>query len=99
LTAQPPARRAVRRSNFWSSLGTIVVTILVALVIAAWFLIHPLGQAGFDARAAELCRANYHRARTAADSQMVDGQRPIVSRVQATTALTCGAMRQSGQLR
>ena len=78
----------------------MAVTTLVVLVIIAWFLLtHPFGQSGPNAQAMELCRADYRRARNAADSQMVDAQRPIVSRVQATTALTCGTMRQNGQLR
>lgn len=71
----------------------------IAVILTWFFFIRPLGQAGIDVRAAELCRASYHRARTAADSQIVDGQRPVVSRLQATTALTCGVMRRTGHLR
>ena len=95
-----PARKAARRSNFWNTLGTIVVAVLGVLVLVMWIVIaRPFSSTGIDPRAAELCRANYRRARTAVDSQMVDRQRPVVSRLQATTALTCGVMRQTGHLR
>jgi hypothetical protein len=54
------------------------------------------GQSAADLEAAQLCRADYQRARTAADTSAVDARRPIISRGQSTTALTCGAMRQAG---
>jgi hypothetical protein len=53
------------------------------------------GQSAADFEAAQICRGDYGRARTAADTSAVDGRRPIISRGQASTALTCGAMRQA----
>ena len=49
--------------------------------------------------AAALCRQNYAKARTATDSQVVDAQRPITSRLQANRALMCRQMRRTGMLR
>jgi hypothetical protein len=57
------------------------------------------GQSIADAEAAQFCRADYLRSRTATDSAAVDSRRPILSRGQASTALTCGAMRRAGWLR
>jgi len=48
---------------------------------------------------ARLCASNYSRAQSAPDSQIVDAQRPITSRGQATRALTCGEMRRTGMIR
>ena len=72
-----------------------------AFAIAIWALtLHGCrpGQSIPDAEAAQLCRTDYLRARTASDSVAVDARRPILSRGQATTALTCGAMRKAGWL-
>lgn len=53
-------------------------------------------QSATDFEAAQLCRAQYQRARTKADSTAVDAQRPVLTRGSAPRALTCGAMRASG---
>ena len=58
---------------------------------------HP-SQSAADWEAAQVCRSDYERARSRVDSTVVDGRRPALNRVQATTALTCGAMRQKGWL-
>jgi hypothetical protein len=48
--------------------------------------------------AARLCASSYARTRTAADTQIVDAQRHVTSRVQATRPLTCGELRRAGHL-
>ena len=68
------------------------VTLLVAIAGC-----HP-SQSTADWEAAQVCRSDYERARTRLDSTVVDGRRPALDRVQATTALTCAAMRQKGWL-
>ncbi len=54
---------------------------------------------GYDDVAVEFCRARYARAGTAADSAVVDLQRPIWSRTQAPAATTCASLRAAGKLR
>jgi hypothetical protein len=81
-------------------LGRWLLLILAVVAILAGFaLIRRPGQSVADTQAAELCRGDYRRARSAADTATVDARRPIISEGQATTALTCGAMRHSGFLR
>jgi hypothetical protein len=57
----------------------------------------PGGAVGEDVAATQ-CRAGYGRARTAADSAVVDVQRPIISREQATVARTCRELRLAAAL-
>jgi len=73
----------------------IVLGALAAAVLALFFVMarHP-GYAG----AAE-CREAYLRARSAADSAIVDARAPVTGRTKvAAEVLTCGLLRRSGEL-
>ena len=72
--------------------------LLLLAGMAAWSAIRGRGPIGAHRIAAEDCRAGYRRARTAADSSMVDYQTPIVSKTQAAFAKSCKMMRLDGDL-
>ena len=80
-------------------LNTVVAVVVLALVALGFALRRSRTGYANDDVAIELCRAAYRRALTAQDSAIVDAQRPITSRAQASVALTCRALRQSGGLR
>jgi hypothetical protein len=48
-----------------------------------------------DATAWSLCSSRYQRASTLADTLIIDQQRPVMSRGQATVAVTCRVLRES----
>ena len=79
-----------------ASLGLLLAALLFAVVAYRWWRI-PGGGLGEDVAVAE-CRASYHRSRSAVDSAMIDVQRPIVSRGQATVARTCRELRLAGAI-
>jgi hypothetical protein len=56
------------------------------------------GPLGPSAVAREECRDGYRRARTAADSAMVDRWTPVSSKAQAAFAKSCALMRRDGDL-
>ena len=71
----------------------IVVIILVALVATGSLLVlKSRPNYLLDAQAWTLCEQGYRRG-TRQDTLITDRQRPIVSRGQATVAVTCGTMR------
>jgi hypothetical protein len=75
----------------WLVLAALVL-ILLAVVVKD-LLIGP----NEDVAIAQ-CRVDYARARNSAESLAVDGRQPVVSRTQASIALTCAARRKAGQL-
>lgn len=54
---------------------------------------------GFASISAEECRAAYAKARTAADSGIVDATTSASGARKEPNTLTCGALRRSGELR
>jgi hypothetical protein len=56
------------------------------------------GPPGSSQAARDQCLARYRRARSAADSAMVDSWAPVLSKVQAAFAKSCGLMRRAGEL-
>lgn len=94
LTPEPPLTRMAHPIGV--GLGILLAALLFAGVVYWWWRI-PGGGPGEDIAAAQ-CQAGYQRSRTAADSAMIDSQRPIISRGQATAALTCRELRLAGEL-
>jgi hypothetical protein len=72
----------------WIILGIIVV---VAVALFLWRSMHP----GFAAHDAALCKASYSRAKTLQDTLVVDEQQSIEK---SPGALSCGALRKSGEI-
>jgi hypothetical protein len=70
-----------------------LIAIGVLATLVGWFILRRPDRLAVDAEAWTFCQQGYARARTAVDSQMVDVQRPVLSRGHATVALTCGTMR------
>jgi hypothetical protein len=89
LPPEPLLARTARPLRI--ALGILLVAAIVATVVLRQRWI-PGGTAGEEVAAAQ-CRAGYQRARTATDSAVVDAQRPIISREQATVARTCRELR------
>lgn len=80
--------------------GPIGIAVVLALIILLWIALYLGGRRGPGVNsAAEQCRAEYHRARTAAETAMVDRLRPISGRAGAGTALNCRTLRTSGGIR
>jgi hypothetical protein len=79
-------------------LRRVVVVVVLAAVFAylAWVLRHR-GAAEDDGRAATLCTVLYQRARSAADTAMVDGQRPMISGEDAPAPRSCAELRGAGR--
>ena len=76
-------------------LGAIVLG-LAAVVLSAWGVweySRRIGPRGADPAVVEICRAAYNRANTPSDSAIVDRQRHVLSREQASNARTCGQLR------
>jgi hypothetical protein len=71
----------------------VVIAIGIVATVAGWFILRQPDRLALDAEAWTFCEQGYRHARTAADSQMVDVRRPVLSRMHSTVALTCGAMR------
>jgi hypothetical protein len=88
-------RPAPRRGS--TALGFGLALVAVA-ILAVYFLRASRGTLPIDDVAAQMCRADYSRARTHTDTAIIDARRPITSRTQAPIALTCGALRISGRL-
>jgi hypothetical protein len=92
--------REASRRLFLADLGRWAGPALGAvamLAIVVWLSTRPKNRVSFDAAAESICRADYARARTFADTQMVDLRVPVVTRVRATTGVTCGVIRQSAR--
>jgi hypothetical protein len=84
------------RGRFRPAVPTWVVIALGILTLFAVLLfLWPRDRLALDDEAWTFCQQGYGKARAAADSQMVDAQRPVLSRGHAMVALTCGAMRLS----
>jgi hypothetical protein len=92
LTRQPSevARRAL--------LSAAVVALLALAAVAAVNVVCGRGPLGSSAAAREECRNGYRRARTAADSAMVDAWTPVTSTRQAAFAKSCALMRRDGDI-
>jgi hypothetical protein len=71
----------------------VIIAVGVLATLVGWFILRRPDRLALDAEAWTFCEQGYARARASVDSQMVDTQRPVISRVHATVALTCGAMR------
>jgi hypothetical protein len=78
------------------SLGTVglVLALLAILIVIVFSSTHwPYNEE------IAACQAAYRRSTTAQDSAIVDQQRPVTDRVQASVALDCGTLRRTGKLR
>jgi len=93
---EPP--RETRLESIRSALGVLFLVVLVIASLGVMLWHFGRGEA-FDTTAIELCRQDYQRARTATDSAMVGERVPILSRGQATAAVSCGTLRAAGRLR
>jgi hypothetical protein len=71
----------------------IVVVALAALFGYLAWTARRRGGTEVDGRAATVCAALYQRAHSAADSAMVDAQRPMLSGVDSTASRSCGELR------
>ena len=73
----------------------IFITVITALALAvlAAIRIGWTGRFGSMQDERALCRAAYQRARTSADSAMVDLQTPVTSKGHAPFAQSCGLLR------
>jgi len=69
--------------------------LLVAVVLS---LVRGRGPVGSSEAAREQCLAGYRRARSAADSAMVDAWTPVLSKGQAPFAKPCVLIRRDGEL-
>ena len=71
--------------------------LLLAAVLTGWLALRrePVPHERY---AIDWCRSAYARARTAADSALVDGQRPPASHLDRPAAVMCGTRRHAGQL-
>lgn len=69
-----------------------------ALLAVGFWLSHwsKKKRVSFDPAVASICHGDYTKARTLADTQMVDLRAPVLSRSQAPNAITCGAIRRAG---
>ena len=78
--------------------AAISVTVIAALALAALAAIRFgwTGRFGSTQTERALCRAAYQRARTPADSAMVDLQTPVTSKGHAPFAQSCGLLRREG---
>jgi hypothetical protein len=74
---------------------------LMIFIAAALFLVMSRTTARLVRRdtTTPACLAEYARARTAADTAAVDAHRPNTGRSPTNVAVTCGALRTTGQLR
>ena len=79
-------------------LGAAAVALLALAVVAAINVLRGRGPLGPSAAAREDCRTGYRRARTAADSAMVDAWTPVTSKEQAAFAKSCALMRRDGDI-
>ena len=77
--------------------GFVVLLISAVAAGAVGWLLFIARHPGYGGAAD--CRAAYHRARSAADSGIVDARVPVVGRPKEPSVLTCGALRRSGELR
>ena len=71
----------------------VVIALGVLTALTAVLILWPRDRLPLDPDAWTFCEQGYSKARATADSEMVDAQRPVLSRGHATVALTCGAMR------
>jgi hypothetical protein len=71
----------------------VVIILGILTVLVAVFISWPRDRLALDQQAWTFCEQGYAKARAAAGSQMVDAQRPVLSRGHSMVALTCGAMR------
>ena len=75
----------------------LILCVGVVLILLAIILNDVLNGPNEDVAIAQ-CRADYAHARTSAETLAVDARQPVVSRAQASIALTCVARRRAGQL-
>ena len=92
-------RKASLRLLADNAVKGVGVLALVALLLAIEFVLsnRPWRGETFDRRAESLCRADYARAQSAADTLLVDRRIPVVDRAHAGVAVTCGVMRVAGR--
>ena len=92
-----------RRGPTWIERFRTLLSVIVVLVFlaASGYLAVKWWRRGVPDHevAAGLCQAGYRRAHTQRDTLIVDARRPVTGRLQATQAMSCGAMRQAGMLR
>jgi hypothetical protein len=84
-----------RAKNGLTILALVATAVLLAAVVLSLARGRPLG---YSQAAREQCIAGYRRARSAADSAMVDAWTPVLSRAQAPSATSCAFMRRGGEL-
>src|SRR5262245_29814380 len=84
-----------RMKNGLTILALVASAILLAVVVRSVVRGRPLGS---SQAAREQCIAGYRRARSAADSAMVDSWTPVLSKAQAPGATSCAFMRRRGEL-
>jgi hypothetical protein len=77
-------------------LALIAVSGIAAAVVLS--LVRGDGPPGSTRAARELCLAGYRRARSAADSSIVDAWTPVISKSQAAFAKSCALVRREGEL-
>ncbi|HJP59955.1 MAG TPA: hypothetical protein VJ865_08145 [Gemmatimonadaceae bacterium] len=68
-----------------------VVIVVIAVALLIWRSAHP----AFVSHDAALCKASYAKARTLQDTLIVDEQQSIEK---SSNALSCGALRKSGEI-
>jgi hypothetical protein len=93
MMPQRPARRWRRVRGVFQAVG-----IALLLAFALWRLSYALVGRPDEPVAVSWCHAAYARATSHQDSAIVDAQRPVVSREQATTGVSCGTLRSTGAL-
>jgi len=76
----------------------VVVVVLAALFGYLAWVLRRRGATEDDGRSVTLCAVLYQRARSAADTAMVDGQRPMISGEDAPAPRSCGELRSAGRL-
>jgi len=99
VTSSERNRRASRQLLAAKMAKGAGILALGALLLAIEFFLanRPWKGETFDRRAESLCLADYARAKSPADSLIVDQRVPVVARTQAGVAVTCGTMRQAGR--
>ena len=87
-------------ANLREVLGAVGLAV-VAVALSGWLVweyrLRTSAQ-GADPVVVTACRAAYERARSLADTAIVDAQRHVVSRDQAPNARSCGQLRREGTL-
>jgi hypothetical protein len=84
-------------SRLRAGLGVVALAVVLGVVLLSY--IRGDGPPGSIQAARDQCLAGYRRARSAADSAMVDAWTPVMSKGQAPVAQPCGLIRREGTLR